>query len=211
MDDMTPQVYRDILAHIKYPNVKLVYINLGEIGLINALLDNIEDGQYDLITTRLDNDDAIHKDAIKDIQTAYLQNNSDNSNPWAIGLPMGCTLDIASQKIYVTEYPANANVSLVENSQNARSVWQCQHGHIVTKFNCAFITSKLYWIITVHSQNLGNNISSSPGRFVYTDKEIDLRALSEYGIDVNHIDKMSKITIEQMRKHPAKTQTLVTS
>ncbi len=204
MDDMTPQVYRDILSRIKYPNLKLVYTSLGKTGPTKALLNNIEGGQYDLITTRLDNDDAIHKKAVNDIQTAYLQNNSAQPNPWAIGLPMGCTLDLASKKMYITEYPNNAYVSLVEDSQDAKSVWQCQHGEIPNKFNCGFIMPTPYWIIIIHSQNLANNISSNAGRTIYTDKEVDLRVLSEYGIDANHIDAMSKLTIEEIRHHSQK-------
>jgi hypothetical protein len=205
MDDMTPGVYRDILARITYRNLKFVYINPGQTGIIGALLNNIDHGQYDLITTRLDNDDAIHKTTINDIQTVYLQKNSEHSGPWVIGLPLGCTLDLASKKMYITEYPNNAYVSLVEDSQDAKSVWQCQHADIPSKFNWCFITPTLYWVTIIHSQNLANNANSNSGRTIYIDKEVNLRMLSDYGIDADNIDAMSKLTIEQIRNRNMRT------
>lgn len=204
MDDMTPQAYRDVLAHIKYRNLKFVYIPVGQIGITDALLNNIDGGEYDLITTRLDNDDAIHKNTIGDIQTVYLQNNAAHPDPWVIGLPFGYTLDLASRKMYTMRYDNNANVTLVEDSQDAGTVWQCSHGELLLKFNGKFIVPDPYWIIIIHSQNLGNNVDSSPGRCICIDKPVDLRALSDFGIDVNDIDAMSKLTLEQIQARHTK-------
>lgn len=203
MDDKTPEIYRDILGRIKYRNLKFVYINFRKVGIIDALLNDTRPGQYDLITTRLDNDDAIHQDTINDIQTAYLRG-IDNPKPWAIDMPFGCTLDLATKKMYITEYPFNANITLIEDSQQAGTVWQCQHGQIQQKFNYQFIGPKPYWIIVLHSQNLGNNINSSPGRTIYTNKPVGLRVLGKYGIDVNELDAMSKLTLEQMQNRHKK-------
>jgi hypothetical protein len=102
------------------------------------------------------------------------------------------------------QYDNNANVSLVEDSQDAGTVWQCSHGELPLKFSGEFIVPKPYWIIIIHSQNLGNNANSSPGRYIDIDKPVDLRALSDFGIEVNNIDVMSKLTLEQIQARHTK-------
>ena len=84
------------------------------------------------------------------------------------------------------QYDYNANVSLVENSQEAKTAWQCSHGDLINKFHGVFIRGH-HWIIVVHSQNLGNNINSSPGREIYTDTPVDLKELANFGIDVDNL------------------------
>lgn len=210
LDEHTPQVYRDLLARIRYRNVKFVYIDIGEIGINEAILNNIESGDYDLITTRLDNDDAIHKDTICDIQKTYLLKNSYYPGPWIIGLPYGFTLDLASKKMFVTGYFNNANVSLIENSQNAKTAWHDQHGRLPDIYEGEFIQPTPYWIIVIHSQNLGNNIGSCAGRTVFYDKQADLNVLSEYGIDAGQIDAMSELTIAQIRDREQKQIAMTT-
>ena len=56
--------------------------------------------------------------------------------------------------------------------------WQCQNGELINKYPGIVIIPEYYWIIVVHSQNLGNNMESSPGMDIYTDAPVNLKELA---------------------------------
>lgn len=67
-------------------------------GPKNSWLDAIEPGDYDLITARIDNDDAFHKDVVKTIQQSWAKRDQKRAGPWAIVFPFGFILDLATKK-----------------------------------------------------------------------------------------------------------------
>ncbi len=164
VDSHTPQVYRDILEKLCTANMQLVYTESG--GICQTVLDNIPDSEHEIITTRLDNDDAIHREFISDVQKQYTQWN-ETISPRYIDSPYGYSYDVTNKKLYPTDYFGNANISLIENRKDAKTVWQCNHGEILNKFAGSRIPDRR-WIITIHEHNVGNNLKSSPGRNIST-------------------------------------------
>lgn len=184
MDAKTPEIFKYALAKISCDNLQLIYVN--NISMTDAVLRDIEPGEYDLITTRLDNDDLLHRNAVNDIQNIY-RTNRGAVFPYAIDIPHGFTFDLRAKKIYPTTYPGNANISLVERSVGAKTAWHDQHGKMSSQYPTA-TSIEPGWMIVVHSQNVGNNIKSSPGREIYTDYAVPLDKLTEFGVNLDELE-----------------------
>lgn len=182
VDAATPEIFKHTLAKINCDTLHFIYVD-GE-SMTDAVLRDIEPGEYDLITTRLDNDDLLHQNAINDIQNLY---DAAAELPYVIDIPHGFTFDLKARKIHPTTYPGNANISLVERSIGAKTVWHDQHGKIYNLYP-HFETHESGWMITIHSQNLENNTKSSPGREIYTDYEVPLEKLTEFGVKLDELE-----------------------
>jgi hypothetical protein len=192
MDEQTPQTYKDMLAGIARQNIKFIYLDISKTNLVTALLENLEPGDYDLITTRLDNDDAFYKDTIRDIQDVY-KRNSEIPKPWFIQMPNGYTLDLATKTVYIKQYPLNPFVTFVETSTQARTAWAFPHTKLPTGIHIEPISAKTYWLTVVHSQNAKNALSSDGAKKVHYDKPLNLAVLNGFGIDTDRLRYCKKI------------------
>lgn len=189
MDKRTPQPFKDIMDRIPYQNLQLVYMDgdgLDNNCIAQAVLENIEQGDYDLVTTRIDNDDAFHLNVVETIQQWY----APQPESWAMIFPNGLIIDLAAKKLHMMSYWFNNCPTLIERSQNAKTVHFKQHSDMSVKGKM-FITDKLYWLQVIHSRNIDNTLlPKNSSKVVYKDSEVDLAALREFGIDVDSIVKM---------------------
>jgi len=183
IDKQTPAAHRQMLSNIRYPNMRLIYT-----GSPNPWLDAIEPGDYDLITTRIDNDDAFHEDAVKTVQQNWAKQNSERYKPWVIVLPFGFILDLATKEMFVMEYRFNNCPTLVENSQSARTIWQWDHSNIPVEIDKCYISDRPYWLQVVHSQNLRNRIPvDNPVKIIHRELKARLEFLVYFGIDIKEL------------------------
>jgi len=123
-----------------------------------------------IITTRIDNDDSLHKDAIKIIQESFVE-----KNKFLISLASGYILNINDRTLSHYYYPMSPFISLIEASDNEiKGVYETEH----TKWDSLrlsvfkeirleyfnkearksrFILNKPLWIQTVHGENVSNS------------------------------------------------------
>ena len=183
IDQRTPVVYKGILEGIRYPNMKLIYQNSS-----NPWLQNIEPGDYDLITTRIDNDDAFHRDAVKVIQDNWCAQSTERPEPRVMVFPFGLILDLTTKQMLVMEYWFNNCPTLIENSQTSQTIWQWDHSNIPTEIHKEHITDKPYWLQVIHSQNLKNAIPvGSHTKIIRRDIPAPLELLAYFGIDASNL------------------------
>jgi len=186
MDEKTPRRYSRSLEQIGYHRMQLVYVS-GE-GLDNdcisaAALEHIEGGDGDLITTRIDNDDAFHQDVVATIQQWY----APRPEPWTMVFPSGLILDTASKKLHIMIHWFNNCPTLIENAAGARTVFCNDHSQIIVKVR-EHIIDKCYWLQVVHSRNVANSLTgTSPSVVIRTDKDVDIAVLADFGIDVESV------------------------
>jgi len=180
MDRQTPERYLRLLERQACRNMKLTYRETGQ----PAWLRDFAPGQYDLITTRIDNDDAFHRDAVQSIQDAWRAGPERQGRPWLIVFPFGWILDLAERKMWVREYPFNNCPTLVEDSQDPGTVYRWQHNQIPPEVPRRHIKNGPHWLQVVHSQNLLNAIhSDNPLRIVHTELPGRIEWLSQFGVD----------------------------
>lgn len=184
MDRQTPDSDIRTLENAGYPNMKLIYPAPGK----SPWLQGIASGEYDLITTRIDNDDAFHRDTVQTIQQTWRTEREHRSKPWLIVFPFGLILDLPTRQACLMEYRANNCPSLIEDGREPRTIWQWDHSRIPAEVRRRCIQDKPYWLQTVHSQNLRNVVDSeNPNRIVRKDLPARREHLAQFGIDPDHL------------------------
>jgi hypothetical protein len=107
-----------------------------------------------LLTTRLDNDDMLHKDFIGEVQRfAGLQ-----QNPCALNPPLGYNMDQQSFTCYRQRTPHNHFLSLLEF--NTRDLVYCKKHNDIPKFyrTIDFCSAKPLWVEGVNAMNIVNSL-----------------------------------------------------
>lgn len=123
-----------------------------------------------ILTTRIDNDDALHRDAIKIIQESLVKKNG-----FLISLASGYMLNITERTLSHYYYPMSPFITLVEEHNNEiKGIFEKGHTKYETLrlfifkeiwleyFNrkarmSRFILKKPLWIQTVHGENVSND------------------------------------------------------
>lgn len=160
-DEKTPKEFIHRIEDFNYANIKIHYTdtNIYSFDISNSEIWGIETynhNNFDIITTRIDNDDAFHFNYINAIQEKYSDLISE-TKPFVISFPLGYILDLKSNRIVVYKYAINNCPSLISScsKQNFKSVFCHFHAELVTKYKTFFIRkSKPYWMVIIHSQNL---------------------------------------------------------
>jgi hypothetical protein len=180
VDERTPWLYKQMLESIKYKNLKILYTqcaNIDHVHICKKILENIEPGDYDLITTELDSDDAIHRDTVQKIQYWY----APRPESWMIVFPHGLILDLPEKQLFVMEYQHHLP-TLIENTFNAQTVYYRENSEIPVKVR-EHIFGTPYWLQVVHSKNAGNTMESTGSRYIHKDKVLDLDQLVKFNVD----------------------------
>lgn len=123
-----------------------------------------------IITTRIDNDDCLHRDAVKIIQENLVEKDG-----FLISLASGYLLNIYDRTLSHYFYPMSPFITLIEaNNDNIKGIFGKGHTKydslrlFISKeiwleyFNgkarmSRFILKKPLWIQTVHGENVSNN------------------------------------------------------
>lgn len=129
-------------------------------------------GAEHVITTRIDNDDAIARDFLELVHDAFQRQEFEFVN-----LTAGAQWD--GTHLYTMRYPKNAFISLIERSAGTpRTVWLDQHGYLDRYGPVREVDAHPAWVQVVHGTNLGNRIEGfrSPRSAVQPWFDIDLAA-----------------------------------
>lgn len=134
-------------------------------AFLNELSDDILEFKIDetshIITSRIDNDDCFHRDAIKIIQAQFL-----GQSFHLINLAKGITLKISpiSQAAQYTYY-SGPFVSLIEKINQGdvlKTVFDEDHNVYTKKNTVTQLESAVYWIQIIHNYNVSNNLRGRP-------------------------------------------------
>ncbi len=168
-DTKTPQKFNYL--HEELNNISFVKLLFADgyhqfmekyIGDIKKLSDNTEW----IITSRCDNDDTLHKDAVNAIQNNFIQ-----KDEFLISLASGYTLNIIDNTLSHYYYPMSPFISLVESTKKEllKGIFYKEHTRwdelrlkISTELlkknkRSVFVLEKPYWIQIIHSKNQSNN------------------------------------------------------
>lgn len=162
LDENTPNDYKDRikLYQEKYNRITPVYLptHLDNPNEVYARISQEYALDVDfLVTTRLDNDDALHKDYVKDVQEIVMGTNSWRTT--VISFMRGLQLYEKRNVAFRVECVSNHFVTLIEpTSGSVRSALGYDHTRITNKFPC-IIKKHLRWLEVVHDTNVVNNFS----------------------------------------------------
>lgn len=157
----TKEKYREKIIEYekKYKKFKPIFIKESKSfkerfrqEIINSTSPEIE---Y-IITTRIDNDDAIHYNAIEKIQQ-----NFKNQDLFIIDFPKGICFQIEpSIKLSKVSIKDTHFISLVEKISDFITVLAHPHNKWPNTINRVLITEEHYWLETIHKFNLINTFKA---------------------------------------------------
>lgn len=154
-DSTTSETHKSKIAEIigNTTNIKSFYIDGMPVfneSIIKYVEENIST-EY-LITSRIDNDDCIHKDFINEIQKHF-----DKQDFLAIDNIEGYTLQIEPNFILgKKEHIFNPFISLIEKNKNPKTVWHYVHNMWKKEPRLIHVTEKRLWLSVIHGKNKVN-------------------------------------------------------
>jgi hypothetical protein len=203
-DINTPQEYKKKIDNYRSKFVQFAPIYLSEIDGAdgyNAIIkqtvisDFRDSGCNMLITTRLDNDDSIQCDFVREVNAfAKLTSKEDLYLVYKYGYQYFCAQNLITK----IKYPSNHFFSRIEtNTKEIQTVLAIKHSHIrkksiASKTAVVFINNKNnpFWIEVIHDRNVANDLYIAfrirdIANFFLTRPVLKNRTLSEFGIDVS--------------------------
>ncbi len=159
----TPESYKNRVAALaqKHPFIKPIYVNEYQSflkGISDDVLSNLDSDSSHIITTRLDNDDALHSDAIEKIQSLF-----QNQEMAVYNFTKGYCLQTQPFTMLTKyDYPKGPFLSMIEkvpSDKKVRTILTSKHGSLD---HIQQIKEKRYWLQIIHDQNLSNETLGKP-------------------------------------------------
>jgi hypothetical protein len=173
-DADTPEEFTEFTDELSsYSFINICYskgIEDFNANYVKEIRNRAEKSNKWIITTRIDNDDCLHKDAIDIIQKNFVARHK-----YLISLASGYMLNISDRTLSHYYYPMSPFISLIESNENeikgvfekGHTKWDNLRLFIFKEigleyFNkkarqSRFILKKPLWIQTVHGENISNN------------------------------------------------------
>ncbi len=193
-DSQTPEEFNDFTEFLKsHMIINVCYSNGIEdfnSNYIDEVRKRLAGTESWVITTRLDNDDCLHRDAVRVIHENFI-----GKHKYLISLASGYILDINKRMLSHYFYPMSPFISLIENTEKGiegvfikgHTKWDSLRLYVFREIwleffrnkdrNSRFILKRPYWIQTVHGENLSNSFFR--GFPVLKEKE-----LSEFSLNI---------------------------
>jgi len=152
-DVSTPPHFRERFRALSPPPwIHAHFIDGFNIEAIRAAIsEHLDDSTDWLITTTLDNDDALAKTFVSTIQSAFARQSFEFLN-----VTRGYRLVYRTGRLYEISYPSNSFISLVESRTAFRSIMGCYpHYDIPRLFKSPIdIRTEPLWLVVSHAINV---------------------------------------------------------
>ena len=169
-DRDTPARFRDRIsdAAAKAP-INPLFVPPGDLtGVAETVARLLDPGTRRVVTTRLDNDDAVARDYLARVR----QMAASVDDGTAINFPVG--LALRDDRLFTARDESNPFVSVVEAARDLRTVWSAPHRNLGAEWNLVQVETEPCWLQVVHGENVANRIS---GRRLLDDSALDTFAI----------------------------------
>jgi len=165
-DKTTSNSFREKIGALsqKHPFIFPIFIESYEVFMANLSLDILkvkENETTHFISSRIDNDDCFHRDAIKTIQRQF-----SGQDYQLINLAKGLCLQTIPPFLASTySYYSGPFVSLIEKMPlegNLKTVMEKDHHDYFHEQVVTQIESDTYWVQVIHKYNIANKMRGRP-------------------------------------------------
>lgn len=161
----TPQQFKNRIATLERENPFIKTLYIADDENCNDILENyiLERHKNIIVTSRLDNDDAIHRDYVKEIHTVILQQ---EIQEFALIFNNGCQYDETHKFLSKYHFPKNHFSTLVEvgNKDKIKTILRFNHMEIGNNVNTVELNNDIpMWLEVVHATNVSNRMHSKIG------------------------------------------------
>lgn len=188
-DTSTSEYFRDKIKIIEanYKNFKPIFIDgMGYLkdSFIDFISHNISKDEEDyIITTRLDNDDIVHKDFVNTIQSLFQP-----IDLTVIDLKKGyqVSIDIEKPEVRLYTHPFNAFISIIESSKSFNTVFSRAHyGWKNENYIVSFVDKRLWIELSHHDNYVNHRMTSLKKAYSFNKKDFSLSDEFDFKIDFN--------------------------
>ncbi len=163
-DINTIAYYKDYIKKLAevYPFLNIIYVKndleMGQRFKADVLSLCAKDTEY-IITTRLDNDDALQQKAIEKIQSSFKP-----IDKYALNFCKGYRFVLEPKQILLKNSFINGPfISFIEKkTANILTAWACKHNLFFMYYSVKQIRGGYYWLQTIHDSNVTNDLSGIP-------------------------------------------------
>jgi hypothetical protein len=159
-DEATPARFREHIERLKAdcPQIQAFFIRGPHIH--DYVMEQVEADTSVLITTRMDNDDALHEDALQVIRDQVGNGDRDLCVNLRYGLELidDKALELNDVKAEVISHKYNHFSSLIEvrKTRGFVTIFESSHGRISSLAPVRQIYSTPYWLVVLHDRNITN-------------------------------------------------------
>jgi len=153
-DENTPEQFRGRIAQAQ----SMVPFEARFVGITRMsdvardVIERVKPGTQRVLTTRLDNDDAVSSAFLANVRIAAEQSPDDT----VLNFPHGFAL--RDGRLYTAYDSSNPFTSLVEDCQDIQTIWSAQHRELGTKWRLKQVDVRYLWLQIVHGENVANRI-----------------------------------------------------
>lgn len=187
-DKDTPEIYKERIQRLQqeYDSFLPYYCGEKETKLFQSyfkhlVYKNADKSQNELLTTYLDNDDAIHKEFIKDVQTRVKNLKYNTIISYQYGIQYYEEMNIAVRIPYKNNHFLTYYERLTEHIKTVWGFWHFsifKYPHIGIEL--VNNKKKPYWIETIHQGNIDNDVKMTLHHHLITRKDI----LLDFGLNI---------------------------
>lgn len=160
LDEATPAAFRDRMAALAaaHPFLLPVYCGRFEEATVLPEIRRRETPGRLRITTRLDNDDAIHPRLVERVRRMAERQapRQDLRRGFFISLPIGCCE--RDGDFYLQRYRYNPFASYVSAPETDRTVLGTDHRYVANVAPVVFDWARPMWCQTIHGENVANRL-----------------------------------------------------
>ncbi|MCM0589817.1 MAG: glycosyltransferase [Gloeotrichia echinulata DVL01] len=158
-DSETPEEFKNkIQEYSKWQNIIPIYLDSEFTNRISreTVLNNLNNNVEYLITTRLDNDDAVSKQFVDLIQSSFKKQKFEFLN-------FTCGYVLSNRKLYEFNYLNNPFMSLIErvnerNIDGFKTIVCGEHTKLSLMGKIEQVKTKPTWLQVIHDKNVSNRV-----------------------------------------------------
>lgn len=173
-DSETPEEFKTRVVKIQqqYSFLKPQWVRSAPLSRVRDDIRQfvLPTSQY-VLTTRIDNDDAIHSEFCSNLYAAIEQNNVAMA---VFNFPSGLVWQ--SAKLFRHTDKSNAFTSLLEPVGSLKTIWSEQHPDLSQSFRLIQIDTSAMWLQVVHGENVSNRVRG---------RRVGQHALSGFRVEVD--------------------------
>jgi Putative rhamnosyl transferase len=160
MDWATPVAFKERMAAltVRYGFLQPIYCSQFDAALVLEEIHRLESPDSIRLTTRLDNDDAIHPRLIERVQARAREQlgSRDPARGFYISFPIGCSEQHAD--FYIQRYRFNPFTSFVSSQESETHVLSSDHRYIADVAPVIFEYCRPLWCQVIHGENVANEL-----------------------------------------------------
>ena len=160
LDEATPAGFQDRMKALAaaHPFLQPVYCSRFADDVVLPEIRRRETPGRLRITTRLDNDDAIHPRLIEQVQNLAYRHQAaqDLARGFFIGFPIGCCE--RQGDFYLQRYRCNPFASFVSEQACERTVLGTDHRYVASVAPVVFHWGRPMWCQIIHGENVANRL-----------------------------------------------------